>query len=61
MGKAGLRPGDQGLVDGCQANLTGFCPLLTRNHNGKKLETKEKADTINAHEGDGLQIQKNDV
>ena len=60
-GKAGLRPNVQGLVDGYQANLTGFCPLLSGNQNGRKLGIKEKTDTIKAHEADGLQIQTNQV
>lgn len=60
-GKAGLRPNVQGLVDGYQANLTGFCPLLSRKQNGRKLGIKEKTDTIKVHEADGLQIQTNQV
>ena len=61
VGKAGLRPGVQGLVHECEANLTGFCPLLSGNHNERELGTKEKRDTIKARERDGLQIWTNQV
>lgn len=49
-GRAGLRPGVQALADGCQANLTGFCPLVSKNQNGGKLGIKEKTNTIKACE-----------